>query len=52
MPINTRKSDSIKRNKTSRIHGSRGLHDTINNIYNGINGFNTYKIGVESDKNI
>jgi hypothetical protein len=52
MPINTRKSDSIKRNKTSRVHGSRGLHDTIINTYNGINGFNTYKIGVESDKSI
>jgi len=52
MPINTRKSDSIKRNKTSRVHGSRGLHDTIINIYTGINGFNTYKIGVESDKSI
>ena len=52
MPINTRKSDSIKRNKTSRVHGSRGLHDIIINLYEGINGFNTYKIGVESDKNI
>lgn len=35
----------VKRAKTARVHGSRGLHDTLLEIYSGINGFNTYIIG-------
>jgi hypothetical protein len=47
----TKKSAIVtKRAKTARVHGSRGLHDTILEVYTGINGFNTYTIGATQDK--
>jgi hypothetical protein len=39
-----------KRAKTVRVHGSRGLHDTLVEVYTGINGFNSYAIGATQDK--
>jgi len=48
---NTKKSThSGKKQKTARVHGSRGLHDILIEVYSGINGFNTYSIGATQDK--
>lgn len=46
----TKKAPIIKRQKTARVHGSRGLNDTFLEVYNGISGFNTYVIGATQDK--
>jgi SAM-dependent methyltransferase len=48
---NTKKSVQSKRGKTARVHGSRGLHDTLLDTYNGINGFVTLSIGTSSEHN-
>ena len=39
-----------KRAKTARVHGSRGLHDTLLEVYTGIDGFNSYTIGATQDR--
>ena len=46
----TKRAVVIRRQKTSRVHGSRGLHDTLLDVYAGISGFNTYMIGAAQDK--
>lgn len=48
---NTKKSVQSKRGKTARVHGSRGLHDTLLETYNGINGFLTNTIGTANNYN-
>jgi len=48
---NTKKSVTVvKKQKTARVNGSRGLHETLIEAYSGINGFNTYSIGASQDK--
>ena len=46
----TKKTPTTKRAKTARVHGSRGLNDTLSEVYTGISGFNTYAIGLTQDK--
>lgn len=50
MPNTKKAVNPLKKQKTARVHGSRGLHDILIDVYSGINGFNTYSIGATQDK--